>query len=98
MTRHIQRNIQSYVREYVKEGLSILDLAKRENYPPYLLSRYLVEQMTMLPEGKHGLARSMRDPKLVLGDLDIILPEYKESELFPHNSDNSKSRCVHMEE
>ena len=54
----------------------------------------------MLPEGKQGLTRSMRDPKLVLGDLDIILPEYKESEHRPHDNENSTStsRYVYMTE
>jgi hypothetical protein len=79
------------VKEYVKDGVSILTLAKRENYPPYLLSRYLVEQMTVLPDGKKGLTRSMRDPRLVLGDRDIILPEYQESELHPFDSSSNNS-------
>ena len=98
LTRHIQRNLNSYVKEYVKEGVSIETLAKRENYPPYLLSRYLVEQMTALPGGKKGLTKSMRDPKSMLGDVDIILAEYKESELHQHESDNNANGYVYKEE
>lgn len=81
MARHIQRNVSSYARQYSNEGRSILDLARRENYPPYLLSRFIVEQIAQLPDGKKGLTRSMRDPMGVLGDPDVIRSEYQESEL-----------------
>jgi hypothetical protein len=90
MARHVQRNVTSFVQEYVKQGLSILTLAKRENYPPYMLSRYIVEQVARLPDGKKGLTRSMRDPMTVLGDPDIIAPDYRDSERHMQDVKNSK--------
>lgn len=86
MARQIQRNVNSYVQEYAKEGVSILALAKRENYPPSLLSRYIVEQVAQLPDGKKGLTKSMRNPIEVLRDPNLILPKYQESEL--HRTDS----------
>lgn len=81
MARHIQRNIDNYVNTYVKDGVSILALAKQENFPPYLISRYLVEKVARLPGGKKAVTKSMRDPIGMLSDPSVILPEYAESEL-----------------
>ncbi len=79
MARHIQRNIDIYVRAYVKQGISILALAKRKNISPCMISRYIVEKVTGFE--KKDVTRSMRDPMVVLGDPSIIMQEYVESEL-----------------
>jgi hypothetical protein len=80
----------SFVQEYVKQGVSILALAKRENFSPYMFSRYIVEQVAQLPDGKKGLTRSMRDPMAVLGDQEVLVPEHRDSELYRQDSKNSK--------
>ena len=79
MARHVQKNVISYTKQYVS-GLSILDISKKENYPPYLISRCIVEQVAELPDGKKGLIRGMRDPIGVLGSMDAVSSDYLESE------------------
>lgn len=67
------------VKEYA-QGVSILQLSKNENYPPYMMSRYIVEHVAQLPDGKKGLTRSMRDPIGVLGESSVISAEFECSE------------------
>lgn len=63
--------------DYMK-GASILQLARKSNYPPYLVARYIVEAITNLAGGKKGLSGVMRDPLAHL-TVDVILPEYRRS-------------------
>jgi hypothetical protein len=67
------------VEEYTK-GTSIVSLSQRNNYPPYLFSRILVETVTNLSGGKKALTEAMRDPVAQLGDPKVILPKYASSE------------------
>lgn len=79
-TSHIVRaNVGRIAQDYVK-GTSILSLARKSNYPPYLFCRILVEAITDMNGGKRALTDAMRDPMAVLGDAKVILPKYIDSE------------------
>lgn len=75
----IKKNLQKYLSAY-KNGKSIKELAKQANYPPYLFSRYLVEHVADIRNGKKGITAAMRNPLEELGDMERIRPDYKISE------------------
>lgn len=79
--RHVQTNARSYAHQYAS-GISILELSRKENYPPSLMSRCIVEQVASLPDGKKNLTRSMRDPIGVLGNVNSVSSDYAESERY----------------
>lgn len=76
-TPAIKGAISTLVNDYVEGRASILQLARKSNYPPYLLARFIVEAVTNLQGGKKSLADAMRDPRQHLSTLDVILPEYR---------------------
>jgi hypothetical protein len=53
------------------------------------MSRYVVEQVTDLEDGKKGLTRCMRDPIGVLGSADVVSVDYTESERHRPDSKGS---------
>lgn len=72
--RHVKRTthkvkaaskLQFLLQEYTTQQKSILQLAREINYPPYLLSRIIVE--ALLPElNKSQLTQAMRQPTSLL--------------------------------
>ena len=66
-----------YITEYLS-GRSIIDLAKEANFPPALLARRVVEEMTDL--GKKKLSIVMKNPLEELERIDIIKEKYKQSQ------------------
>jgi hypothetical protein len=73
------------IAEEYRKGTSILSLAYINNYPPYLISRILVEAITNI--GKRGLTDSMRDPMGLLGDPSVIEEKYLTSETSKRSDD-----------
>ncbi len=65
------------LNEYV-QGTSILDLAKKYNFPPSLFARTMVEHTTIYENKKVTIA--LRDPLRTLSSVDVILKEYRDSE------------------
>lgn len=84
----IKQHIHQYVDDY-KRGISILDLAKQANFPPTLLCRYIVEQITTT--SKKGLSKAIRDPWNVLGNITVIKEAYVETEQQFVSSSSSSS-------
>ena len=79
----VKNALASIVDEYVQGRTSIIALARKCNYPPYLLSRFLVEAITkdnLGPGGKKVLTDAMRRPLQRLASLDVIAPQYRASE------------------
>lgn len=75
----IKNALPTLVDEYVQGRATIRELAKKCNYSPYLLARFIVEAVTTF-RGKKALADAMRDPLHQLGSLDVIHPNYRSSE------------------
>ena len=71
----VKSNLPSILNDY-KSGLSIIELARKANYPPYLFARFVVESVTGFSNKKKTLAKAMRDPKQHLTN-DVILEEYR---------------------
>jgi hypothetical protein len=78
----VKSALPTLVDDYVQGRASIKDLARKCNYPPYLLARYIVEAVTTtdLYGSKKALAEAMRDPLQHLGRLDVIRPCYRDLE------------------
>lgn len=72
---------KSLLTEYQLQGSSIVTLAKRINFPPYLLARYMVEAMTTSndPHRKFNIADAMRYPESKL-TRDVLTSAYLPSE------------------
>jgi hypothetical protein len=75
----VKATLPSLVQDYLK-GCSIVDLAKKMNYPPYLLARYVVEEVSSLSGGRKVLAKAMRDPEHCLGCVDAIMEVHRFTE------------------
>jgi hypothetical protein len=73
----IKRRLPSVVDQYTN-GKSIVSLAQELNFSPYLLARYVVEEMCTF-KGK-WLSDAMRDPEGMLVGLDIFKDNYRSSE------------------
>lgn len=84
-THKIRGALPSLVQEYVR-GTPITDLAKKANYPPYLLARMFVEVITRSNLGKCGgnkkkaIAQVMRHPLEHL-TREVIDDDYLSSEI-----------------
>lgn len=59
-------------------GKSILQLAKKYNFPPSLLARAVVEHVTIYEKKK--VTQALRDPLNKLSSTEVILEKYKKSE------------------
>ena len=81
-TNIVRKQTNKLVSMYVN-GMSILELAKEKNYPPYLLSRIIVEKITCIdqrPLSRKVVTKIMRDPTGKLQDRSLIHPSYQVSE------------------
>jgi hypothetical protein len=66
----VKKALPSLVQEFVQnEASTIIHLARKVNYPPYLLLRFLLEQVTTLQ--KKSLTEALRNPTEALSD-DLI--------------------------
>jgi len=63
--------------EYVA-GTSILNLAKKYHFPPSLLARGVIENITIYE--KKEITKAMRDPLVKLKTVEVILDNYRNSE------------------
>lgn len=78
----IKRNLGHYLEQY-KQGTSILQLAKNNRYSPYMLARYIVNEITTLGRGgrsKKILSEAMRNPEGILGNVEVIAEAFRRSE------------------
>jgi hypothetical protein len=73
----IKKSLGNLADKYMA-GSTIVELAKKENFPPYLLARWMVETITSI-NSKSALTEAMREPATIL-DPSVILPDYEESE------------------
>jgi hypothetical protein len=82
-TRHVKLKLQNHVERYV-QGESILEIARDNRYPPYLLARAMLEVLLLNTNknssGRKGLTEAMRDPIGKLGHVSCICEEYRSSE------------------
>jgi hypothetical protein len=74
----LKNSLPRYLDQY-KKGKSIQDIAKRANYSPYLLARYMVQEMTTLD--KKEITNAMKDPMNLLGTSDVIQSKYRNDAL-----------------
>lgn len=58
--------------------MCIVDLALEVTFSPYLLARYMIEEMSTF-RGKM-LSEAMRDPEGMLGNIDSIKDEFRATE------------------
>jgi hypothetical protein len=70
----------AYCLDEYKGGSSIVQLAKEMNYSPYLLARYMVEEISTCKENKIPLSDVMKDPEGMLSHLDDISPAFHHTE------------------
>ena len=91
----IKNNLPSIVADYVR-GNTIKELALKNNFPPYLLARYVVEVITEenLGRGKTALAEAMRHPLRHLGSMAVIAEKYRASETTTTNETTTTTRLA----
>ena len=70
--------MNSHVLVEYMQGSSIRQLAKNYNFPPSLLARGIVENITIYE--KKEITKAMRDPLAKLCTVDVILEKYRDSE------------------
>lgn len=75
----VKAMLKSIVKRYC-DGQSIIALASQMNYPPYLLSRFIVEEVSLKGGNKKSLAKTMKDPRTFLKDRSDIKEKYAFSE------------------
>ena len=73
----VKVDLQNYLYEYCN-GATILALAKKANYPPFLFTRYIVEGLTNLP--KPDIGKAVANPHQMMNDASILQPAYRRSE------------------
>ncbi len=61
-------------------GTSILNLAKKYHFPPSLLARGVIENITIYE--KKEITKAMKDPMTKLRTVEVILDKYRDSENF----------------
>ena len=83
-TMTVRRNIDFHIEQYCN-GETILGISKSAGFPPFLMARLLVEELTV-SMGRKELAKIMREPRFITKDL--ILQKFEHSE----NVDISFSR------
>jgi hypothetical protein len=75
----LKQRIPSLLDQY-KKGSSIVQLAKETTYSPYLLARYIVEEISTCKENKKALSAVMKDPEGMLSNFSAISPAYQDVE------------------
>mmetsp|Transcript_9362 Transcript_9362/g.13287 ORF Transcript_9362/g.13287 Transcript_9362/m.13287 type:complete len:301 (-) Transcript_9362:188-1090(-) len=77
--------MQESVKAYLA-GTSIIDIARKNNYPPSMIARFIVERVACFPDSssssinRKNLTKVMRDPMGVLCRSSIIESSSKDSE------------------
>jgi hypothetical protein len=71
-TPMVKASLEKFASDY-RDGKSILEIAKAVNYPPFLMARLLLEQMTTLPAKMLGTV--VKDPMSQLQDAKSILKD-----------------------
>jgi len=80
ITRHIKNQMTNYAESYAN-GKCIVQIAKDNRYPPYLMARAMLEVLLNDQEiGRKGLTEAMRNPVLKLGNQPVLAERFKESE------------------
>jgi hypothetical protein len=74
----VKQSLAELIRDYL-QGDTIHALARKANYPPYLLSRFIVEATTTLGRNKKILSEAMRRP-LELITNEVITEEFRDVE------------------
>jgi len=74
----VRNQIKSFVLPEYDRGTSIQKLAQILNFPPSLLSRIIIENISTLSKKK--ITEALRDPKKKLNSISIILEEHFISE------------------
>ena len=88
---HIKRSAPTlkrripYCLDQYQQGASIVQLANETNYSPYLLARYMVEEISTYKENKKMLAAVMKDPEGMLSSIDTIDSLYHQAETNSSN-------------
>lgn len=79
----VRNNLAStHLPDYRRGHKTIKEMARESNFPPALMSRAIAENVADLGgRGRKALTNAMRDPRGELGDLDVIRPEYLETEV-----------------
>ena len=74
----VRKSLPTYLKAY-RNGESITSISRKANFSPFLMSRYMVQEMTTLKSGKKELAKIMRDPLAELSP-ETILEEFQDAE------------------
>jgi len=92
--KHVKKNAsalrnsaQHYIRKYYMEGMSILNLAKKINYPPSMVARAIVEHVASFGAAlnrRKVITEAIRDPIRILSSPTIIAEVYRGSERLLH--------------
>jgi hypothetical protein len=70
------------------EGQSIVALAWQVNYPPYLLSRFIVEEISRHGGNKKSLAATMKHPAAFLKTQEDLKQQYAYTEKVATNMED----------
>lgn len=73
----VRANMERYIAEYC-DGASILSLAKKANYPPFLFARYMLEGLTNFP--KNDISKAVTNPIQMIEDSSVLKPALLRSE------------------
>ena len=76
------------------DGQSIVTLALHTNYPPYLLSRFLVEEISFKGSNKKSLGAIMKQPAAFLNNNSDIKEKYAFSEVHHPATTNDGTRLA----
>jgi hypothetical protein len=80
---HVLRNETNELLAKYCEGIPIIQLAQKYNYPPYLIARLIVEKITCFGQNRNSrkaVTEAMRDPTQKLGRQSVISTSYLKSE------------------
>ncbi|GAX09403.1 hypothetical protein FisN_6Lh224 [Fistulifera solaris] len=83
----VKSTLKGILQRYC-EGQSIVDLAWQVNYPPYLLSRFLVEEISRHGGNKKSLTATMKHPASFLKTKEDLKQQYEFSEEVGSNMED----------
>eukprot|EP00977_Amphora_coffeiformis_P026952 scaffold31831_cov168-Amphora_coffeaeformis.AAC.3 len=83
----VKADLQQYIDEYC-DGATMLTLAKKANYPPFLFARYMVEGLTHIP--KPDIGKAVANPSQMITDSSVLQPLYRRSEEVCMGGDNGQ--------
>jgi hypothetical protein len=77
----VKKNLSQMILELLEGRTTILQLARKWNFPPYLLTRNILDAITTISAskgaGRTTLSDVIRDPLQYLPNENIYLPEYR---------------------